>query len=81
MNLREEAVSLIDGAFEDKWRPEDFVEGFSKAGKLCSGDQISAVAASILMDPSFRISDCTPVINNKYVSEVSIDLDQVFHQI
>jgi hypothetical protein len=29
INLREEAVSVIEGAFEDRWSPEDFVDGFS----------------------------------------------------
>ena len=79
INLREEAISLADGAFEHKWSPESFVEGFLNVKKsLClSKEELGAVAASMLMDPSYRITDCTPIANDDLIEDVGIDVDQV----
>ena len=78
LNLREEAVSLVEGAFEQKWSPENFVQGYLNLKKECdSTAQLAATAATILMDPSFRITDCTPIMKEDVIDKVSIDIDQV----
>ena len=77
INLREEGVSLVDGAFDYKWTPESFVEGFLAVQKIASSSKVAATAASILMDPSFRIADCTPILDSTLIDDVSVDVDQV----
>lgn len=77
MNLREEAFSLVDGAFAQNWSPEDFVRGFLKLKHSgISQDQLAGVSATMLMDASYRITDPT-TIKEDLIEEVSIDIDQV----
>jgi hypothetical protein len=80
INLREEAVSVIEGAFEDRWSPEDFVDGFSalkRSQPSPSRPELAAISASILMDASYRITDCTPYENEDMITDFGIDVDQV----
>ncbi len=80
INLREEAVSVIKGAFEHRWSPEDFVDGFSALKKFQpspSRPELAAISASILMDASYRITDCTPYENEDTITDFGIDVDQV----
>ena len=78
INLREETISLGEGMFSIKWCPKKFTEGFCKFEKICKGGSqvVSAVTASIFMDPSFRIIDCESFEDN-VVGTTSIDLDQL----
>ena len=76
-NLREEAVSLIEGAFTQNWSPEDFVLGFKNLKKKgLEPNQLAATSAKMLMDSSYRIIDSTP-IEEDVIEDVSIDVDQV----
>lgn len=76
-NLREEAVSLIEGAFTQNWSPEDFVLGFKNLkAKGLEQNQLAATSAKMLMDSSYRIADSTP-IEEDVIEDVSIDVDQV----
>ena len=76
-NLREEAVSLIEGAFTQNWSPEDFVLGFKNLkAKGLEQNQLAATSAKMLMDSSYRIVDSTP-IEEDVIEDVSIDVDQV----
>lgn len=77
INLREEAVSLVEGAFSHSWSPENFVKGFLALKSKCEHQQLAAISASILMDASYRISDCSPVMDDSVITEVGIDIDQV----
>lgn len=80
INLREEAVSLIKGAFEHRWPPADFVDGFSALKRFqpsLSRPELAAISASIFMDPSYRITDCIPRNNEDTIAEFGIDVDQV----
>lgn len=79
INLREEATSLVEGAFSHKWSPEKFVEGFHALKNKCleSKSQLAATVASVLMDASYRITDCTPIMEDDVITDVAIDVDQV----
>ena len=79
MNLREEAMSLVKGAFEHRWPHECFVKGFLsvKNRKETTVGQLAATAASMLMDPSYRITDMKDVPRYDAITEVGIDIDQV----
>ena len=79
INLREEAVSLIEGAFEKRWSPENFVKGFLslKNKSLMARERLASICTSMLMDASYRITDCTPIGNSRVINKVGIDIDQV----
>jgi hypothetical protein len=77
INLREEAVSLVPGAFSENWPPEEYVKGFMMLKNLGLGnDQLAVTSAAMLMDSSYRITDATP-IEEDVIENVSIDIDQV----
>lgn len=79
INLREEAVSLIKGAFEIRWSPENFNKGFLslKNRPNMGHEMLAATCTSMLMDASYRITDCEPIRNSQVINKVGIDIDQV----
>jgi hypothetical protein len=77
INLREESISLFDGSFNHRCEAEQFSSGYLKMKGLClSGTQSAATAASVLMDPFYRIDDCKE-LNENVIANVGIDVDQV----
>ena len=78
INLREETISLGEKMFSIKWCPQKFTEAFCEFENICKGGSqvVSAVTASILMDPSFRIIDCEAFDDN-VIGTASVDLDQL----
>ena len=77
LNLREETISLGKCMFDIKWSPDKFTQAFSKFKESCGPTIVSAVAASVLMDPSFRIDDSEDFDTSNVVERVSVDLDQL----
>lgn len=78
VNLREEAISLLDEAFKHHCTAESFAAGFIAMKAQCLIDgQSATTAASVLMDAFYRITDCIP-LEEKVISKVGIDIDQVF---
>ena len=80
INLREEAISMIKGASQERWSPEEFVEGFAAVKRFQpspSRPELAAISASILMDASYRITDCTPFENEDTITDFGVDVDQV----
>jgi hypothetical protein len=77
MNLREEAISLLDEAFRHHCEVEDFILGFNAMKDQClTDDQTASTVASVLMDSFYRIGDC-PSVDEKVITKVGIDVDQV----
>jgi hypothetical protein len=77
INLREESISLFDGSFNHRCEAEQFSIGYLKMKGLCLSDtQSAATAASVLMDPFYRIDDCKE-LNENVIAKVGIDVDQV----
>jgi hypothetical protein len=78
INLREEAISLVDDAFSESISPEDFVSGYLALKSKCDNrSQLGVISANILMDASFRITDCSSFPNDSIITEAGIDIDQV----
>lgn len=78
VNLREEAISLLDEAFKHHCTAENFAAGFIAMKEQCLIDgQSASTAASVLMDAFYRITDCIP-LEEKVITKVGIDIDQVF---
>ena len=63
--------------FNIRWSPDKFTRAFSKFKENRGPIIVSAVAASILMDPSFRIEDSEDFDTSNVVEKVSVDLDQL----
>ncbi len=77
-NLREEAISFVDDAFSEHISPEDFVNGYLALKSKCDDrSSLGAISANILMDASFRITDCGSFANDSIITKAGIDIDQV----
>ena len=77
INLREETISFGESMFSIDWSPEKFTDAFCQMERICGSNVLSSLATSILMDPSYRLSDCDEVDISDIIGVTSVDLDQL----